>query len=374
MTRCCDGFFSLKAWPRLTRARATRLVFPILVLAGLTVGACNLIQIEPVAPAPRQSAAGIIFVTATPRPQLLLRDGQRARSTGPVPEATPARPSFAGANELGQVLVLEYHRIGYPEQRFQRTPDNFRTDVRRLYELGYYPVNFIDLLNGLSHVPSGKKPVVFTFDDSDISQFRVLSDNTIDADSALGILLNFHSQHPADWPTRATFFVLGDDTDNYNRIFGQPKWAKAKLRKLVELGMEIGSHTVNHVDLSIATAERIEWELAISKRVIEDLVPGYTVQTMSVPFGGFPFSLDFLKSGQWGGYEYRYVGNAAAWGGPGLSPYDPTFDSYRVSRLEVTEISIDHWLTHFEQNPQDYYISDGDNTVVTVPELETANQ
>jgi peptidoglycan/xylan/chitin deacetylase (PgdA/CDA1 family) len=374
MLRRGDGFFSFKTWSRLIEARVIRLVFPILVLAGLTVGACDLIQIKPLVPVSRQAATGIIFVTATPRPQLLLRDGQRVRETVPLPDATPPPPLFSAANELGQVLVLEYHRIGYPEQRFQRTPDNFRADVQRLYESGYYPVNFIDLLNGLPAVPPGKKPVVFTFDDSDISQFRILPDNTIDADSAVGILLNFHAQHPAEWPARATFFVLGDDTDNYNRIFGQPKWANAKLRKLVELGMEIGSHTVNHIDLSVATAERIEWELAISKRVIEDLAPGYTVQTMSVPFGGFPFSLDFLKSGQWGGYEYRYVGNAAAWGGPGLSPYDPAFEPYRVPRLEVTETSIDHWLTYFEQNPQAYYISDGDDTLVTIPELETASQ
>lgn len=310
----------------------------------------------------------IIFVTATPRSALRFNEGQRVRPIAtPLP---PETPYLSGANELGQVLVLEYHRIGTPEQRYQRTPANFRSDLQALYQRGYYPVNFIDLIRGLNEVPAGKKPVVLTFDDSDISQFRVLDNNTIDADSALGILLNFHSQHPEDWPTRATFFVLGDDTANHSKIFGQPKWAKAKLKTLVELGMEVGSHTVNHIDLSVATAERIQWELAVSQRVIEEMVPGYKVQTLSAPFGGFPYSLDFFKSGRWGDFSYTYAGNAAAWGGPTVSPFDSTFEPYRVSRLEVTATSLDYWLAYFDQHPHAYFVSDGDPSLVTFPQPE----
>jgi peptidoglycan/xylan/chitin deacetylase (PgdA/CDA1 family) len=333
---------------------------------GLIIGGCYPLTVG--SHVSGRASSGIIFVTATPQPKIILSEGQRFRSL-PQPESTPFS-YFAEANELGQVLVLEYHKIGNPEQRYQRTPNNFRLDLQQLHQRGYYPVNFIDLLHGLPTVPPGKKPVVITFDDSDISQFRVLADRTIDADSALGILLNFHSQHPTDWPTRATYFVLGNDLANYQSVFGQPTWAKDKIQYLVDLGMEVGSHTVNHTDLSVATAERIEWELAISKRVIEEMAPGYTVQTLSVPFGGFPYTVDFLKSGHWQGFNYSYIGNAAAWGGPALSPFDPAFEPYRVPRLEITATSLDHWLTHFQQNPHEYYISDGDSRRVTAPDVE----
>lgn len=299
---------------------------------------------------------------------MILSEGQRSLAL-PSAQSIPA-PYFAGANELGQVLVLEYHRIGYPEQRYQRTPANFRADLERLYQGGYYPVNFIDIIHGLASVPPGKKPVVLTFDDSDISQFRVLHDNTIDADSALGIILNFHNQHPNEWLTRATFFVLGNDNANYYSIFGQSDLAKEKIQVLVDLGMEVGSHTVSHADLSVATAERIYWELAVSQHVIEEMVPGYKVQSLSVPFGGFPYTLDFLKAGEWGNLSYSYAGNAAAWGGPTVSPFDSTFDPYHVSRLEVTATSLDYWLTYFEQNPHAYYVSDGDPNRVTFPQKE----
>jgi peptidoglycan/xylan/chitin deacetylase (PgdA/CDA1 family) len=342
-----------------------------LVVFGFLIVGYSLIPVEQ--PPVPNSAHGIRFATVTPRPQLALTEGQRSRQFAPTPTPTPG-PYFAGANELGQVMVLEYHRIAYPEQRYQRTPDNFRADLQRLYQAGYYPVNFIDLIRGLPNVPAGKKPVVLTFDDSDISQFSLLPDNTINADSALGIILNFHYDYGDDWPPRATFFILGNDVGNHISIFGQSDWAQAKIQYLIDLGMEVGSHTVNHTDLSVATAERIEWELAVSKHVIEQLAPGYTVQTLSVPYGGFPYTLEFLKAGRWNEFSYTYAGNVAAWGGPSVSPFDPTFEPYHVSRLEVTDIWIDHWLTYFEQNPHQYYISDGNPDRLTFPQEIAAEE
>ncbi|RME70779.1 MAG: hypothetical protein D6784_16185 [Chloroflexi bacterium] len=308
----------------------------------------------------------LVFVTVTPTPTLALSEGSRAAPVSPIPTPVPA-PYFAAANELGKVMVLQYHRIAYPEQRFQRSPANFRADLQRLYNEGYYPVNFIDLVDGLPNVPAGKRPVVITFDDSDISQFTVRDPGIIDGDSGVGILMNFHYEHPTDWPARATFFILGNDTNDYRSIFGQPKWVKAKLHFLVEQGMEIGSHTVNHTDLSTVTAERIHWELAVSKQVLESLVSGYTVRSLAAPYGGFPFKADFLQSGEWGDLTYRYDANAAAWGGPSPSPFDPAFDPYRVPRIEVSSLWLDYWLTYFQQNPDEYYISDGDPNRITAP-------
>ncbi len=355
MKRCPDH-------SKRTCKRAWSLWWLLLLGAGLLLlGGCR--------PAPPEPAASrIAFVTATPRPRIVLNEGLRS-----FPQESPPEPAFfAEANELGQVLVLEYHQVGYPEQRYQRTPANFRADLERLYRLGYYPVNFVELIQGLPDVPPGKKPVVLTFDDSLLSQFRILDDNTIDTDSAVGILLDFHQRHPDDWPSRATFFVLGNDTNEHKALFGQSKWAGAKLQFLVNWGMEIGSHTATHIDLSMATAERIGWELAVSKHVVEELVPGYTVQTLSVPFGGFPYSVELLRQGDWGGFEYRYVGNAAAWGGPTVSPFHQDFEPYRVPRLEVTATSLERWLAYVEEHPDEYYVSDGDPRRLTYPQVEAA--
>lgn len=354
--------------PPLSKVSPISYVFLLLAISGLLIVGCNFIDIDPSSP---PSESGIIFVTVTPESQIALYEGQRSLATLPTPQSVPV-PYFAEANELGKIMVLQYHKIGYPEQRFQRSPDNFRADLQHLYESGYYPVNFIDLVNGLPDVPPGKKPVVLTFDDSDISQFRVLNDNSIDANSAAGLILNFHNQYPQDWPPRATFFVLGDDTANHASIFGQPKWSKAKLQLLVEQGMEVGSHTVNHTNLAAVTAERISWELAVSQYVLEQATPGYTVQSLAMPYGEFPYTTEFLKTGEWDNFEYTYAANAAAWGGATVSPFDPAFDPYRVSRIEVTGSWLDYWLTYFEENPYEYYVSDGDPSQLTFPQTEIA--
>ncbi|MEM7348491.1 MAG: hypothetical protein AAF485_30055, partial [Chloroflexota bacterium] len=131
---------------------------------------CTFVKIEPVPPSTDPSPS-LAFVTVTPRANLTARESSVDKTISPeptpiqTPEALSPPPYFADANELGQIMVLEYHRFGYPEQRYQRTPQNFRTDLERLYQSGYYPVNFGDIVRGLPNVPPGKKPVVLTFDD-----------------------------------------------------------------------------------------------------------------------------------------------------------------------------------------------------------------
>ena len=136
-------------------------------------------------------------------------------------------------------------------------------------------------------------------------------------------MLNFHQKHPRDWPLRATFFVLGDDRAENAAIFGQPEWANFKLQFLIEQGMEVGSHTVTHIDLSTATAEEIYRELALSKYNLEQAIPNYTVASLAAPYGGFPYTTTFLRDGEWNDFDYSYITNAAAWGGPAISPFDP---------------------------------------------------
>ena len=45
-----------------------------------------------------------------------------------------AQPPTREANELGRVMILEYHKIDTPEARWTRTPENFRRDLQRLWE------------------------------------------------------------------------------------------------------------------------------------------------------------------------------------------------------------------------------------------------
>ncbi|MFN2272603.1 MAG: hypothetical protein ACK2US_17305, partial [Anaerolineae bacterium] len=152
--------------------------------------------------------------TNTPRPTTTPNPTQTPTPT-PAPTATPTltpsptpNPDIAlhSPNPQGDVLVLVYHAIGRPEDRWRRTPENFRADLEYLITHGYYPVNLVDLATGnLGHVPPGRRPIVLTFDDSTAGHFRYLEDGSIDPDCAVGVLLAMHEKYGDDWPLRATF-------------------------------------------------------------------------------------------------------------------------------------------------------------------------
>lgn len=266
-------------------------------------------------------------------------------------------------------MVLEYHLIEEPEARWSRTPANFRRDVERLIAEGYFPVNLIDLALGHIEVPPGKTPIVVTFDDSSSGQFHYLPDGTVDPDSAVGILLEAARQHPDDWRTQATFFVLLDVDVPDRILFGQPDWAEQKLRDLARWGMEIGSHTISHFRLSDGTAEQVHWQLAVSEETIEAMIPGYEVRSLSVPLGLYPEDEGLLQAGEWQSHHYDFQAVVEVAGGPSPSPFSIHFDAYHIRRIQATAEELDTWLGFFQDHPELRYISDGDPATVTVPDV-----
>ena len=270
--------------------------------------------------------------------------------------AAPSHPP----NTDGKVLVLEYHRIGEPEERWQRTPDSFRADLARLLSLGFYPVNLRDLVEGkLDSVPAGKRPIVLTFDDSTIGQFRVLEDGSVDPDSAVGILRAFHTAHPADWPLRATFFVLQGDGYGGYPLFGQPEWAEQKLTWLAAWGMEIGSHTLSHAKLNELAPEAVQRELALSKAQLEAWLPGYQVVSLSVPYGIYPENPALVMARTYEDTAYAYAAAVEVAGGLAPSPRSADFDPWHIPRVQAIQSELDDWLRLADQ-PGVHYVSAGE--------------
>jgi hypothetical protein len=87
-----------------------------------------------------------------------------------LPSATsaPAAGPLSGLppNELGEIMVLEYHRLGEHGRRVGASAENFQRDLETLYARGYRPVLMRDVVRGHIDVPAGTTPVVFTIDDS----------------------------------------------------------------------------------------------------------------------------------------------------------------------------------------------------------------
>lgn len=284
----------------------------------------------------------------------------------PAEPMTPERAQAIGANELGMIMVLEYHKIGSPATEWTRTPDEFRGDLELLRAEGYYPVNLRDLATGSMEVPAGKTPVVITFDDSSPGQYRLLDDGTLDPESGVGIM---EAQVRAgDWASRATFFVLLDVRPDDHVLFGQEDLRERKVRSLIEWGYEVGSHTVTHLNLKEAAADESRKQLAASKATIEGMAGGgYSVDTISVPFGEYPADDSILAAGEYEGTQYRYLAAVEVTGGATPSPFSTLFSPLHVPRIIVTGDALRTAIQRFKDHPELRYVSDGDPAAVSVP-------
>ena len=271
-------------------------------------------------------------------------------------------------NELGRVMILEYHKVDQPEERWTRTPANFRGDLERLWERGYRLVALNDLLDGKIALPRGTTPVVLTFDDSSPGQFKLMERNgswVADPDCAVGILEAFERQHP-EFGRAATFYVL-PGADPPNRLFNQKDLAGRKLQYLAAHGYEIGNHTLWHANLAKYPVRVVRQQLATAQEWIQRHVPGYRIRTLALPMGAYPQDLRWAIEGAEGQVAYRHDAVLMVAGGAAPSPHARAFDPYHLPRIQALERELAQWLGYFERNPQERYVSDGDASLITVP-------
>ena len=283
----------------------------------------------------------------------------------PLPAcAGAARP----ANELGRVMILEYHKIDYPEHRWTRTPENFRRDLETLYARGYRLVNLNEVLDGRIATPAGTTPIVLTFDDSSPGQFRYVSRNgtpEIDPKSGLGVLEAFSARYP-DFGRAATFYVL-PGASKPNRLFDQPEHEARKLQYLVSRGYEIGNHTLWHANLGKYDERTVRGQIAGAQEWIQRHVPDYRIRSLALPHGVYPRDVGWAVRGEAKGVTYRHDAILMVAGGAAPSPFAKGFDPTRLPRIQAIDQDLGYWLAYFEKNPRERFISDGDPKTVTIP-------
>ena len=96
-------------------------------------------------------------------------------------------------------------------------------------------------------------------------------------------------------------------------------------------------------------------------------VPDYKLRTLALPHGVYPKDLRWVQEGNAKGTTYRTDGVLMVAGGPAPSPFAKTFDPMRIPRIQAIETDMGAALKHFEANPSDRYVSDGDATTITIP-------
>ncbi len=271
-------------------------------------------------------------------------------------------------NELGDVMILMYHRIGDEEDDWERTRENFREDLERLYEKDYRLVNLMDVVEGEIDLPAGKTPVVLTFDDATSGQFGYKEkdgEQVIDPDTAVGIIMDMKEEYE-DFTVGGTFYV------NYLPVpFRDQDLYEDKIAHLDELGFEIGNHGYNHLNLQDLDAEEIQKELALPHKYTEEIISDYNIESHALAFGAWPgddSQEEYVYEGEYDGitYEHEAILNVGA--EPAHSPFHSEFDPLDLPRVRADQDGMDQWLGYYEDNPHKRYVSDGRTDTITVPE------
>ena len=183
------------------------------------------------------------------------------RDHGLKASGTPARAKVT-------VPVLMYHRVAPPSTatndvsyNLTVSPAQFRQQMKWLRANGYTAISQAELFRAIEDgAKLPPKPVVITFDDGYVDAIK----------DVLPVL------QPMGWP--ATFFIIT------SRI-GERAFLDAKqLRRLSGAGMDIGSHTVDHLELpSLDDASRAQ-QLTQSRATLEKLL-GHPVRWFCYPAG-----------------------------------------------------------------------------------------
>ncbi|WP_019878146.1 polysaccharide deacetylase family protein [Sporichthya polymorpha] len=284
--------------------------------------------------------------------------GDDSRAAEPSPTPSPATrvpatrvPAAGGIDELGQIPILMYHQIR-PEARApsDRTPAQFRADLRRLHAEGYRPVTAADYVAGNIDLPVGTHPVVLTFDDSSAGQAQIGPDGEPEPNTALGILEAFGRAHPDFRPT-ATFFVVT------NRIpFNDPD----VLPWLAANGYEIGAHTQSHPELQHLDDLAVQEQIGANLADIDAAVPGYQVRTFATPYGHLPRNPELAWRGSYNGVPYEFAAVFGTGRTAALSPFATAFDPYAIPRLAAGLSAAEAVLAELRRRPELRYTSDGD--------------
>jgi peptidoglycan/xylan/chitin deacetylase (PgdA/CDA1 family) len=201
-----------------------------------------------------------------------------------------------------RVPILMYHHIRQPQpedsavlRELSCAPETFTQQVEALRQAGYQTVTFEDIARG--RIPA--KPIMLTIDDG-----------YQDAYIAYNILRQRN--------LTAVFFVT-------TRYLGDGRHLTVvQLREMARGGMEIGSHSISHPDLSTLSLANCQKEIAESKRFLEDIL-GQKIISFCYPSGRVNANVRRLVKNS--GYLYARTTR------PGLGNFDTEPHTLRVFRV-----------------------------------------
>ena len=193
----------------------------------------------------------------------------------PLEPATKAMP-FMSAAKISRVPILEYHSIAYDASgsMLYVTPATFDAQLTTLKATGWHTITAGTLATALRlgrSVPA--KTFVITFDDGNANNYT----------DALPIL-KAHGD-VATFFIITSFIVPAGRRPMNNQYLSWPE-----VRALAAAGMEIGNHTVHHLDEAAFTRAQTDAEVKGAQTMIAAQT-GKTPVSFAYPHGATPANL-----------------------------------------------------------------------------------
>lgn len=205
-------------------------------------------------------------------------------------------------NTIG-VPVLYYHSINEPEtNEVTLSKEKLREQLKFVKDSGYTTLTISELNSYIKNdIPIPEKSIVITFDDGYMDNYT----------NAFTIL--------KELDMKATIFVITSGIDDGYYL------SSSQIKELANYGIDIQSHTVNHVHLDTLSYDKQLDELSKSKKQLESLT-GKAVISIAYPFGSY--NPDSEKAAKDAGYSLAFTTSL------GLSKRSKT--SYSLNRIYVS--------------------------------------
>ncbi len=187
------------------------------------------------------------------------------------------------------VKVLQFHKISpyFQLGGTNNTPKQFEDFIKLILENGYEPI----LPSALGH-GNILKPIIITFDDGNRSIFEF----------AFPILKAYR--------IKALIFLIAGYIGQKNMwdlgLWGNREYHLSweEILSMKSFGIEFGSHTMTHNDLTRLSYQELEYELNYSKEFLEKNIG--RIESLSFPFNRVNKSV--INAAYTAGYKYGFGG------------------------------------------------------------------
>ena len=201
------------------------------------------------------------------------------------------------------IPVLYYHSVDEnAANEVTITPEKLKEQLDYINDNNYVTITMTELYDHIeNNKPIPEKSILITFDDGYMNNYT-------EAFPMLKVL-----------NMTATIFCVGNSLD------GSYYLSEEAIKEMSDYGIDIESHTVNHVHLDTMSYDEQLLELKNSKNILEKIT-GKEVLSLAYPFGDY--NDNTIKAAKDAGYKMGFTTKL------GLS--DRTDDIYKLDRIYIS--------------------------------------